>query len=161
MCKNKKKTAPKISDCIACISQPLLTLAFTFGPYAISVRCPHLKFPSPEMKFVTARRRLMILSFSSLIIVLPTAKILLDIYYFSVYTDFNRRIVLATDILFSLLSLVTTIPSKINCNLKLMELNALAAIIETRNYYGFQTLIDQETTKIYIRNSYLMRYSCI
>lgn len=151
------KLNPK-SDCIACILRPMLVLTSIFGPYFVVVCCPHSECPSPTVKFAKSKKQPLL---ALLLILLVTTNMFFNITAFFTVNNFNLKMLVATEILFSIASVVINIFSTMNYNLILTELNGLAAILENREYYGFTSLLDQKTTKIYIRKVYLMTFSCL
>lgn len=143
----------KTSDCIACVLYPILKVGCICGPFALTIGCPHSKKPNFTARFTRSNLLFVILSVTILPLI---ASITFTIKNVLETENLNKKILLITDVLFSMLAIVINVTGLLKNNEKLVELNGLSAIIDNRYYYGFHSLIDQSKTKLFHCQSYLV-----
>lgn len=141
------------SDCVACILNPILKAGSICGPSPLIINCPHSKTPTVTSVFERSDILLAISTVSAVAIIPGIFIIIQDI---STTENFNKMILLITEVMFSLLAVIINIGSVLNNDEKLNELNGLSFIVNNRKHYGFATLIDQKTTKRFRLLSYII-----
>lgn len=143
----------EISDCIACVLSPILRGGCVCGPSPLIISCPHSKPPTVTATFARSK---ILLSMLTLSIVLIIASVTFTIWDIHSAETFNKKVLLVTEVMFSLLTTIIDISSLLKINQKLTELNGLSAIVNQRYYYGLGILIDSKGTKRFQWLSYIM-----
>lgn len=132
----------KATDCIVCLLYPILKVGCVCGIPAFIMKCPHSKQSYSSAKFIKSRNLLLL---STVLIFLKIARMIFTIRDIVATDDFNKKILLTMDLLLSVMSVIQTTTSTVNNNRQLIELNGLLAIVNKKQYYGFETLIDNQT----------------